>query len=92
MQIQTPKPIVLIVVGSLALMALTYFITLAICIMNQIPIEQGLLSNFKDTALIALGALTGVLVNTRSEQPKPPDPVPTTIMNTPNQPVPVTEK
>lgn len=65
----TAPKIIFIVVCTIAMMAITYVGTMAyMVITNGIP-DPDVLSMFKDAGIYVLGALTGILVNTRSAPP-----------------------
>mgnify|MGYP000950712642 CR=1 FL=1 len=73
---RTPKAITFIVVGSLAVMSLTYVSTLAYCVLSGINTSTEAMRSFESSGVYVLGALTGILVNTRSqnqEQEKKPN-------------------
>ena len=63
----TPKAITFLVVGSLAVMSLTYVGTLSYCVIRGVNLEGDLVRSFEAAGIYVLGALTGLLVNTRSQ-------------------------
>lgn len=68
----TPKAITFIVVGGLAVMALTYVATLAACVLFSIEPKNEIMRSFEAAGMYVLGAFTGILVNTRSQQAEQP--------------------
>jgi hypothetical protein len=67
----TPKAITFIVVGSLSCMSISYVSTLAVCVLSGIQPKSEIMRSFEAAGIYVLGALTGILVNTRSQPEKP---------------------
>lgn len=67
----TPKAITFIVVGSLSCMSISYVSTLAVCVLTGIQPQSEIMRSFEAAGIYVLGALTGILVNTRSQPEKP---------------------
>lgn len=90
----TSPHIILIVIGTLAIMALTYVGTLAYCVIKNLQVQGDIIRAFEAAGIFALGAFTGVLANTRTQQAPDAPTLPQTvkISNKPDEPVPVTEK
>lgn len=63
----TPKPITYIVVGSLSLMSIVYVSTLSYCVLSNSSPTTEAMRSFEAAGIYVLGALTGILVNTRSQ-------------------------
>lgn len=59
----------IIVVGSIATVAILYSVTLSVCSMFAISPSDALLAALKDTGLVALGALGTLLARTNSGEP-----------------------
>lgn len=84
----TNPKLIYVVVGSIAGLASIYVLTMAVCIVLKIEPTGSVIQAFNHSGDILLGALIGVLVNTRSQ---PAEPTETKIVNPPNQPIPTTE-
>lgn len=69
----TPKAITFIVVGGLAIMAVTYMLTLSACVLFGLEPKNEMMRSMEAAGMYVLGAFTGVLVNTRSQQPETQD-------------------
>ena len=65
---KTPQAITFIVVGSLSMMSLLYLGTLAYCVIAGSQTTENTMRSFEAAGIYVLGALTGILVNTRSQQ------------------------
>ena len=63
----TPKAITFIVVGSISFMSTVYVSTLAYCVMAGVSPPEPAMRSFEAAGIYVLGALTGLLVNTRSQ-------------------------
>lgn len=66
------KHAVMLVVGTLAAIALLYSFSLAACALFKIEPSPEVLNALKDIGLVALGGLTGLLART-STQEQPPN-------------------
>lgn len=66
-QSTTPKAITYIVVGSIAFMSLLYMITLSYCVVAKVEAPDGADRSLQAAGMYVLGALTGLLINTRSQ-------------------------
>lgn len=64
--VTTPRSLIFIVVGTLCVMAFTYVGTLAYCVVSGAHPEGDLMRAFEAAGIYVLGAVTGILVNTRS--------------------------
>lgn len=85
----TSLRIITIVVTTIALLACIGMLTLAYCLLTGKTPDQNLLLAFVGLTTANAGALTGLLVNTRSSSAgePPPAPMPTTVVNSPENPV-----
>lgn len=84
----TPPKITFIVVSTIALLSAVYIGTLAY--LTVMGINPGdVLKDFTNAGNVIVGALIGLLINTRSQ---PSEPTPTTIVNDSSKPVPVREE
>lgn len=70
---KTPQPILYIIIGSLSLSLLGIIGCFIMLCFTELPPPTEVFGALKDICLINLGALTGLLVNTRSAEVKPPD-------------------
>lgn len=80
--------IVTMVVATLSAVSLIYVGTLALCALRGIAPPEAVYTGLKEIALVALGSLSSLLVQTRSE---PSGPTETKIVNKPSQPIPTTD-
>lgn len=80
--------VTLIVVISIALIAVQYAGTLSVCAVFGITPSTEVLSFLKDAGLVALGALSSLLARTGNSE----DPLKTEIVNTPSNPVPTVDE
>jgi hypothetical protein len=65
----TPKAITFIVVGTLSFLSIIYFASLSYCVIMGISPPDTIMRSMEAAGIYALGALSGVLVNTRTQQP-----------------------
>lgn len=65
----TPKGITFIVVGTLSALSVTYMFTLSYCTIAGITPNETVDRAFQTAGMYILGAFTGLLINTRSQQP-----------------------
>ena len=70
---ERPLSVTLIVVGTIAAVAIIYALTLSICALGRITPAPDLLAALKDVGLVALGALGSMLARTASQTAKPDD-------------------
>lgn len=82
------RAVVWIIVGTLAFVAATYVTTLCACAVFGINPPEKVLDNLKDVGIYALGGLSTLLAQTRSQQ----EPQNVNVTNPPSQPIPVEEK
>lgn len=69
----TPKGITYIVVGTLSALSVTYMFTLSYCTIAGVTPNDAVDRAFQAAGMYILGAFTGLLVNTRSQQPETQD-------------------
>jgi len=69
MQPQTHPKIIFLVIGSIALLSLICVSTLSYCLIEHKEYDQTLLTAFVGISTGLLGALSGLLVNTRTAPP-----------------------
>lgn len=65
----TPKAITFMVVGVLGVMAITFMGTLSACVLFGLEPNNDIMRSMESAGMYVLGAFTGLLVNTRSQQP-----------------------
>ena len=85
-----PLIITLIIVGTIAFVAILYSITLATATLRSITPKPEMLSALKDIGLVALGALSSMLARTSSHSPDD-SPEKVEVVNKPSDPVPTIE-
>jgi hypothetical protein len=66
---RTPSPVLYMVVGSICLIAITCVSSLAYMSIFGVSPNEAVFSALKDATTFILGALTGILVNTRNQSP-----------------------
>ncbi len=89
----TSLRIITIVVCTIGLLSLICVGTLAYCMICSVQVPEGLNAAFTGVTGGLVGALTGLLVNTRSPHAgEDESSIPVTVQNTASQPVPTTER
>jgi hypothetical protein len=66
---RTPSPVLYMVVGSICLIAITCVSSLAYMSIFGVSPHEAVFGALKDATTFILGALTGILVNTRIQPP-----------------------
>lgn len=87
----TSPKIIVIVVVSISLLAIVSVLTLSWTIISGASPDPVLLTAYVGITTGIVGTLSGMLISTKSN-PTNAEPVPTTITNTPGNPVNVTEQ
>jgi hypothetical protein len=67
---RTPSPVLYLVVGSICLIAITCVSSLAYMSIFGVSPHEAVFGALKDATTFILGALTGILVNTRNQPPQ----------------------
>lgn len=86
------RPVVYLVVGTLAFVVICYVATLSFCSIGGFHPDVKVLEYLKDAGLFASGSLGTILTQTKTQPDDGGTPVNTIVTNTPNNPVNITEQ